>query len=71
MTMVEIRCEVERRLTRWCEEPVDGAEDGTEDEGAESGITLRSLASSSYEECGVRYQKCGGGRRVIRRKGGE
>lgn len=46
-------------------------DDLTEDQGEEESCTiLRRVSAPSVQECGFRFQRCGGGRRVIRKQRG-
>ena len=67
MTTAEaIRNAVEDRLAEWCRE---GASE-EEPSYCTSTVVLARSAATDYEESGIRYQRCGGGRRVIRKTGG-
>ncbi len=47
-------------------------DNGQQDDVEESHLFVRQVNDPRGAECGIRFQRCGGGRRVIRRKkGGE
>ena len=65
MTIVEIGQALARheKPSWYDDEPVEREEDGT--------VRTHQVASPTVVECGIRYQRCGGGRRVLRKTGGD
>lgn len=59
--------EVESDLERWCEEPLDGARLAREGDDLPVSLKLRAVNAADIDKNGVHYQRCGGGRRVVRR----
>lgn len=76
MTAMErLTQEVERGLQRWCDEPLQPllpriAQDArlAQDEAVETGVVVYHTGVPEDAERGIRYQRCGGGRRIIRKK---
>lgn len=66
MTALEkLRNLVERELTRWAEEPLDG--DGQLRTALQEDTVVQvSRVVDPAVESGFRFQRCGGGRRIIR-----
>lgn len=62
--------EVERDLQKWCDEPLQHETVPVEEEEELCLQTAVTQTSCSVEECGVQYERCGGGRRVIRKSHG-
>ena len=69
MTAVEIGQEyAQRRIAQISYFALD--EEAQDGGGAESLIPVRQVKSPTVTECGISYQQCGGGRRVIRKQKG-
>lgn len=63
--------EVESDLQEWCNEPLPHeAKVEVEEEQMGHSTMAAQTAGAEIDECGVRYQRCGGGRRIIRKSHG-
>lgn len=66
----QVREAVERLALNLCPFTVRAQDDSAECVlGVESHVSVRRVRYPTFTEAGVRYQRCGGGRRVLRKSG--